>query len=174
MAYSALPQSAQPMLPTSPQAGASPLRPESVSHSATRRPAKSADATEMSIAATSGLLHFLILLVIISGLTCLYVWQANTIFAIRGETEVMTQEIRSLERQNVSLMLQYAPWDAPGYIEEESSLSGMVVGQVPVRVQLPRSDERQASASPDAEYGFPIRQLAAGLPGSLTVGSQPK
>ena len=174
MAYSALPQSAQNRIPAPPQAGMLPLRPESIPPYVAGHPVKRAGVSEPSVADTSSLLRFLILLVVISGLTCLYVWQANTISAIRGETQVMTVEIRSLERQNVALMLEYAPWDAPDYIDEESIQSGMVDGQSPVRVQLSGFNERQASTEADAEFGFPTRQLAAWLPGSLTLGSQPK
>jgi hypothetical protein len=174
MAYSAFPQSAQTMIPAPPQAGVFPLRPESVSQDAVGHPARRVGVSEPSAVDTSGLLRFLILLAVISGLTCLYVWQANTISAIRDETLVLSEEIRSLERQNVGLMLEYARWDAPDYIEEASNESGMVAGQAPVRVQLGGLSEQQAAAELDAEYSFPIRQLAAWLPGSLTVGSQPK
>ena len=163
MAYTTFPQSGQPMIPAPPQVGASPAR-----------PARRADATEPATAATSGLLRFLILLAVICGLTCLYVWQANSISSIRDETQSVLAEVQVLERQNVSLMLEYTHWDTPDYIEAESSQAGMVAGQTPVRVQLPESAEYQASASPDAEYAFPVRRLAAWLPGSPTIWSQSK
>lgn len=174
MAYSAVPQSGQNVIPTTPQAGVFPLRPESIPRGAAGHRPKRVGTSEPSVADTSGLLRFLILLVVISGLTCLYVWQANTIYAIRSETQIMTEEIRSLERQNVALMLEHARWDAPDYIEEESSQSGMVIGQAPVRVQLPRFSEPRAAAESDAEYGFSISQLTARLPGALTLGFQHK
>jgi hypothetical protein len=71
-------------------------------------------------------------------------------------------------------MVKYARWDAPDYIEEQSTESGMVTGQASVRVQLPGLNERQIEAKPDYEYGLPVKQLAAWLPGSLAYGSQPK
>jgi hypothetical protein len=172
MAYSAFPQSAQQMLPAPPQAGASPLRPEPVPHAANRRPARDAGIAEP--VATSGLLRFLILLTVICGLTCVYVWQANTISSIRYETQTVTTEIQTLERQNVGLMLEVASLDTPEYIEAKSNEAGMVAGQTPLRVQLPGPGARQAAASPDAEYDFPIKQMAAWLPGSSTIWSQPK
>jgi cytoskeletal protein RodZ len=174
MAYSALPQSTQEIIPVSPRAGASPMRRQPTSLVTSPRPARNAYAWETSTKATSRLLRFLILLVVISGLTCLYVWQANTISSINGETQAMTEEIGALERQNVSMMLEYTRWDAPGYIEAESSKSGMVVGPAPVRVQLPGVSEHQAAVGSSAENSTLIRQLAAWLPGSLAFGLQTK
>ncbi len=172
MAYSAFPQSAQEMIPSSPRAGASTTRPGSISRTASRRLADGAYASQTSATATSGLLRFLILLVVICGLTCLYVWQANSVSEISGRTHAMTEEIRALERQNVSLMLEYSRWDAPDYIEAESRKSGMVVGPAPVRVQLPGPSERQAAEGSETEHSAAIRQLAAWLPTSLTSGPQ--
>ena len=172
MAYSAIPKSAQQMIPALPQAGASPMRPQPISHAASRRPAKSTDAVQA--AATAGLLQFLIVLAAISGLTCLYVWQADTISAIRAETQVMTQQAQALERRNVSLMLECAGWDAPAYIEAESRGSDMMIAEEPIRVQLPELSERQAELRPDVENGTAMSKVAAWLPGSLTTGSQPK
>jgi hypothetical protein len=174
MAYSAFPQSAQQMIPTPPQAGTSPLRPEPATHAANRRPARNTDASEPTAAVTSGLLRFLILLAVICGLTCVYVWQADTISSIRYETQTVKTEIKTLERQNVSLMLEYATWDTPDYIEAKSNEAGMVAGQTPVRVQLPGSTARQAAASSDDDYAFPIGEVAAWLPGSPTIWSQQK
>ena len=148
------------------------MRPQPLSHAASRRPAKSSDAVQP--AATAGLLQFLILLAVISTLTCLYVWQANTIFAIRAETQAMTRQTQALERHNVSLMLEYARWDTPGYIEAVSNESGMTVAQEPIRVQLPKLSERQAKLSPDVEDSTAIGRVMAWLPGSLTLGSRPK
>jgi cytoskeletal protein RodZ len=172
MAYSAIPKSAQQMIPAPPRTEASPGRPEPISHAASRRPATSSVALQP--AATAGLLQFLILLAVISGLTCLYVWQADTISAIRVETQTMTQQAQALERRNVSLMLEYARWDEPGYIEVESSESGMMVAQEPIRVQLPELSERQAELRPEVGDSTAIGKVMAWLPGSLTFGSRPK
>jgi hypothetical protein len=172
MAYSAIPKSAQQMLPAPAPIGASAVRSEAVSSAALRRPVKSPDAVQPAHAA--GLLQFLILLAVFSALTCLYVWQANTILSIRAETQAMTRQTQALERRNVSLMLEYARWDTPGYIEEASSELGMMVAQEPIRVQLPALSERQAELGPDVEDGTPIGRVVAWWPGLLALGSQPK
>jgi hypothetical protein len=177
MAYNAFPRSAQERLPTPPPVGSLPARSEPISHTALRSsatvgvPRKGPVAgSDQAVAATSALLRFLILLVIISGLTCLYVWQANSISAIKGGTQIIMDEIQDLDRQNVSLMLEYSRWDAPDYIEAESRRSGMVTGQAPVRVPLPSSFQRGKAENGPTD---PISQLATWLPGSLSVGSQP-
>jgi hypothetical protein len=170
MAYNAFPRSAQEVMPAPPQAEASPKRRTQRQPTASSVLLRGAPGTsEPTVAAASALQRFLILLVIISGLTCLYVWQADTISAIKGNTQTMMDEIQDLERQNVTLMLEYSRWDAPSYIETESRNSGMVVGQAPIRVQLPSwSEGNQGGESPaDA-----VRKLAAALPGPLAVGSQ--
>jgi hypothetical protein len=174
MAYSTFSQSAKKTLAGQPHAGVFPLRPEPDSTPTIRRSDKSADAPETAITATSALLRFLILLVVISGLACLYVWQANTISSIRNETQAVSQKIRTVERQNVILMLEYAHFDTPGYIEAESSQAGMVTGQTPVRVQLPKWDEHQVVASQHGDPASPIRQLATWLPNSWAIWSEPK
>jgi uncharacterized protein (DUF58 family) len=125
-------------------------------------------------AATAGLLQFLILLAVLCGLTCLYVWQANTISAMRAETHLMMRQAQALERRNVGLMLEYTRWDAPGYIEAESNEAGMMVAQEPIRVQVPTLGERQAKLSPDVEDSTAIGGVVAWLPGPPILGSQAK
>ncbi len=178
MAYNAFPRSAQEMLPAPPKVGSLIARSEPISHSAPQQSASigipkrgTVAGSDQTVAAASALLRFLILLVILSGLTCLYVWQANSILAIKGRTQVMMGEIQDLDRENVRLMLEYSRWDAPSYIEEASSESGMVTGQVPLRVQLPASSQGSEGASGRAD---PISQFAALLPNSLTTRSEAK
>jgi hypothetical protein len=88
---------------------------------------------------TSGLLKFLSVLVIISGLTCLYVWQASTITAIENNTAAMCVELAELERRNVALMLQVAQWNAPSHIESQSQWQGMMPAPQPIYVAVPGS-----------------------------------
>jgi len=98
MAYSAIPKSAQQMIRLFHRRSI-PYAPSADLARRVTPPAKSTDAVQA--AATAGLLQFLIVLAAISGLTCLYVWQAETISAIRAETQVMTQQAQALERRNV-------------------------------------------------------------------------
>jgi hypothetical protein len=174
MAYSTFPQPAQPMIPAPPQAGISPLRPVPGSQVPAGRALRRAETSESATASTSGLLRFLILLAIICGLTCLYVWQANTISAIRDETQSLNAEVQVLERRNIDLMLEYAGWDRPDYIEAQSRQAGMVAGQIPVRVRLPELGEDRTVASTATEYSLRTGQLAAWVAASPMIWSQPK
>jgi hypothetical protein len=172
MAYDAFPRSAQELLPAPPQVGVASKRPTPRRPETSGAPARGSVSTaDQSVAAASALLRFLILLVTMCGLTCLYVWQANTISTIKNNTQIMIDEIQDLDRQNVNLMLEHSRWDAPAYIEAESSKSGMVVGQAPVRIRLPAWSQGDQGAEAQAD---PIRQLAATLPGSLSVNPQPR
>jgi hypothetical protein len=178
MAYNAIPRPAQEIMPAPAQFGTFSARAEAIPRPAMQGSAAvrvvhrgSGALSDQSVGATTALLRFLILLVVVSGLTCLYVWQANTISAIKGGTQMMLDEIQDLDRQNVHLMLEYSSWDAPGYIEAESSRSGMVTGQAPVRIQLPVESQPGEDANRRAD---PIRQIAALVVSSLTLGSNVK
>jgi hypothetical protein len=178
MAYNAISRPAQEMMAAPAPAGTLSARPEAIPRPARQDSAavrvthrESGALSNQAEGATTALLRFLILLVAICGLTCLYVWQANTISSIRGDTRIMLDDIQNLERQNVQLMLQYSPWDAPSYIEAESSGSGMVAGQVPVRIELPAEFQAGKDTSTHTD---PIRQIATLLVSSLTLGSRVK
>jgi hypothetical protein len=168
MAYSTFPQSTHPLTPRSPSGGALPRRFEPATRSGA---ARNPDASE-STAATTDVLRFLILLAILCGLACLYVWQANTISALREVTQTIRAEVKVIERQNVSLMLEYAQYDRPARIEAQSSQAGMVAGQTPVRVQLSGLTAYQAATSPETKYASSVWGLATTLPGSPIVWSQ--
>jgi hypothetical protein len=178
MAYNTVSRSVQEIVPAPPWIGTSPAPQNPALPTAPRRsvavgvaPRGSVAAPDQSVAATSALLRFLILLIIISGLTCLYVWQANTISAIKADTRSMVNDIRDLDRQNVNLMLAYSRLDSPGYIETESRRSGMLVGHAIERVAVPAWSQPVQDVKGRAD---PMRQSAALLPTSVTVGSRSK
>jgi len=91
----------------------------------------------LAVGPTSRLLKFLLGLIIISGLTCVYLWQASTISSIENETARMGAELAALERENSVLMLQVAQWNAPTYIENKAHKQGLVPAQQPLYVQVP-------------------------------------
>jgi hypothetical protein len=116
-------------------------------------------------------IRFLIFVVIICGLTCLYIWQAHTISVIRSDTDDTLAKMRDLEEENVRLMLDYARWDTPGWIETESNKAGMVVGQAPIRV--PIHDEPKTSGVSRGQGTLATSgQLGDLLPASLMARTQ--
>lgn len=90
-----------------------------------------------TVGSASGLMKFLGLLVLISGLTCLYLWQASTISSIERDTFKLNAEVEILEIENVDLMLQVQQWYAPAYVEGQARARGMVVVERQTYVELP-------------------------------------
>ena len=58
------------------------------------------------------LMQLTLIAVVISLLTCVYLWQSSALRDIQKDTRNTEQELTGLERQNVSLMLQVAQWNA--------------------------------------------------------------
>ena len=124
----------------------------------------------------SGFFHFLLILVLASGLTCLYVWQTTAISTIEHDTDVLHAGIRQIERENVALIVQVARWHAPGYVAQKAAEQGLVSGQSPLYVKLPAA----AAAVEHEPAGAALwRQLTGWMPtaktaeaGSLAFGAR--
>ena len=100
----------------------------------------------------SRLMKFVTVLVAISALTCVYVWQISTISDIDSATATIKAEAVEIERANAGLLLQVTQWNAPAYIEREAQLQGMAPGRQPVYVAVP--------------------EFTRGTPGARTTGDQ--
>ena len=85
----------------------------------------------------SRLMKFVTALVLISALTCIYVWQASTISDINKATAALKAEAFELERTNVGLAIDVVRWNAPGYVEGEARRQGMTPDQQPIYVAVP-------------------------------------
>ena len=96
------------------------------------------------------LMQLTLIAVVVSLLTCGYLWQSSSLRDIQKDTRQTERMLTELERQNVSLMLQVAKWNAPAYIEEKARREGMVPGQTPLAMQVPVS----AQAMPEARSGM--------------------
>ena len=125
----------------------------------------------LMVGPTSGLLKFLGLLGLISGLTCLYLWQASTISAIEQETAELRWEAVVMEIENVDLMLQLQQWYAPAYIEGEAQKLGMLPIERPIYIQLPA--ENHSTASPEQNRNMTAAVLWQQLTGWLQRPNQP-
>ncbi len=135
--------------------------------SAERQAASGILAPDRQVAGGSALLLFLIFLTVISGLICLYVWQAHEISVIRAETREMLTAADALERANVGLMLEYAGWVSPAYIEMQSNRMGLVTGHEAIRVSLPAPVEPRLPSGRGSDTF-----LGAWLPGMAPAGFQ--
>ena len=96
------------------------------------------------------LMQLTLIAVVISLLACVYLWQSSALRDIQKDTRNTEQELTGLERQNVSLMLQVAQWNAPAYIEDKARREGMVPGQTPLAMQVPN----YAKPAPQARSGM--------------------
>jgi len=92
------------------------------------------------------LMQLTLIAVVVSLLACAYLWQSSALRDIQKDTRQTEQELTDLERQNVSLMLQVAQWNAPAYIEEKARREGMVPGQTPLAMQVPNPAQRAPQA----------------------------
>jgi cell division protein FtsL len=97
---------------------------------------------------TTGLVRFLLVLVLASALTCVYVWQASTIAAVEHDTTRLRLRLAELERQNTSLMLQLAQWNAPAYIEAQARQQGMIPVRQPRYVSLEDVSDTLSDSQP--------------------------
>ena len=96
------------------------------------------------------LMQLTIIAVVVSLLTCGYLWQSSSLRDIQKDTRQTERMLTDLERQNVALMLQVAQGNAPAYIEEKARREGMVPGQTPLAMQVPN----YAQPAPQAHSGM--------------------
>jgi hypothetical protein len=101
----------------------------------------------LAVGSAAGLFKFFGMLVFISGLTCLYLWQASTISTIEYDTTKLAAKSEMLEIENVDLMRQVQQWFAPAYVEGKAIERGMVPIQTQTFVELPVMN--QPTATPE-------------------------
>jgi cell division protein FtsL len=93
---------------------------------------------------TSELVRFILVLAVVCGLTCVYVWQTSTITDIRDETVALQEKLDDLEQDNLELTLQLTPLEDPAYIEAEADKLGLASDRSAIVVEA-------ASVPPPAE-----------------------
>ncbi len=85
----------------------------------------------------SWLIRFLLVLSMVCGITCVYVWQVSVVQDIRRQTVTMQAELDRIEQDNVSLMLDLVPLESPAYVEAQAKRLGLGLGRMPIYVELP-------------------------------------
>jgi hypothetical protein len=83
------------------------------------------------------LFRYLLLLCVIYGVACIYVWQRSSVEEMDRRTQDYQEQIRYLEEDNVKLMLQVAALNAPGYVRSVAVAQGMVPVQNVAYIQAP-------------------------------------
>ena len=80
--------------------------------------------------------RYVLLVVILSALGCVYLWQVNVITHFRQETWKMHAETVEIEGSNAVLMEQLARWESPSRIEQAASAAGWRRADTPMYVQV--------------------------------------
>jgi hypothetical protein len=107
---------------------------------------------------------------VVSLLACIYLWQSSALCDIQNDTWETEHKLTEMERQNVSLMLQVAKWNAPAYIEEKARREGMVPGQTPLAMQVPNPAQPAPRArSSTSEVVSRWQQIISHLPRPAAV-----
>ena len=90
--------------------------------------------------------RYVLMVVILSALGCIYLWQVNVITDLRQKTWRMHAKTVEVEGANSVLMLQLARWESPSRIEQAASAAGWRRVATPTYVQVPPADEALTSS----------------------------
>jgi hypothetical protein len=89
--------------------------------------------------------RYVLMVVILSALGCIYLWQVNVITDLRQRTWRMRAQTVEVEGANSVLMQQLARWESPSRIEQAASAAGWRRVATPTYVQVPSPDEAMTS-----------------------------
>jgi len=89
--------------------------------------------------------RYVLMVVILSALGCIYLWQVNVITDLRQKTWRMRAQTVEVEAANSVLMQQLARWQSPSHIEQAATAAGWRRVDAPTYVQIPPSDEALTS-----------------------------
>lgn len=124
---------------------------------------------------TSGLIRLTAILVVVSALTCVYLWQASQVAALNSKIVTVRAQTAKVEREYAQLILDVAKWCSPAYIEQKAAEMGLVVRSLATRVAVPGATEAPQPATPDlTASGGLWERLRSWLPRSVgaSVGVQ--
>jgi hypothetical protein len=89
--------------------------------------------------------RYVLMVVILSALGCIYLWQVNAITDLRQRTWRMRAQTVEVEGANSVLMQKLARWESPSRIEQAASAAGWRRVATPTYVQVPSSNEALTS-----------------------------
>jgi hypothetical protein len=89
--------------------------------------------------------RYVLMVIILSALGCIYLWQVNVITDLRQRTWIMRDQTVEIEGTNAVLMQQLARWESPSRIEQAASAAGWRRVGTPTYVQVPSPDEALTS-----------------------------
>jgi hypothetical protein len=130
--------------------------------SGTLTPGRLSDWRTISTRQAALVRRYVFLVVVLSALGCLYLWQINVITDLRQQTKKLRVQAESLEGGNASLMEQLTRWESPAYIEQQALSAGWRPADAPIYVQLPSASQAVADVTPADST---IARLATAPPG---------
>jgi hypothetical protein len=101
----------------------------------------------------SWLLHFLILIIAGSVITCVFIWQANAINDLKANTAQLGRAAARFEQENAALMVELAALDSPAVVESEALRRGLTAHNPPAIAVAPIE-------SPDQEVAVAAQSIA--------------
>jgi hypothetical protein len=100
--------------------------------------------------------RYVLLVVILSALGCVYLWQINVITDLRQRTWKMHADTQEIEGMNAVLMQQLAQWESPSHIDQAARAAGWQRVGAPAYVEVqslaetPINDVQQIASTQDA------------------------
>ncbi|MCX7707848.1 MAG: septum formation initiator family protein [Anaerolineae bacterium] len=108
---------------------------------------------QRSLHAEINLARYLLFVLVICALACVYYWQASEMRKLQEETAALEEKAYLLEQENIRLAGQLAQWSSPAYVEKRMREEGYIPAPMVLRVQLP-------SSSMPGSDSQPMRQVA--------------
>jgi hypothetical protein len=84
--------------------------------------------------------RYVLLVIFLSALGCVYLWQVNVITDLRQKTGKMRDQTEEIEGTNAVLMQQLAQWASPSRIDQAARAAGWQRVDAPMYVQVPSSE----------------------------------
>lgn len=103
---------------------------------------------QRSLRAEVNLARYLLFVLVICALACVYYWQASELRGLQKETAKLERQAHLLEQENIRLAEQLARWSSPAYVEKRMREEGYTSAQVVLRVQLPASSAPRSDSRP--------------------------
>jgi hypothetical protein len=89
--------------------------------------------------------RYVLMVVILSALGCIYLWQVNVITDLRQATWKMRAQTEEIEGSNAMLMEQLARWESPSHIDQAATAAGWRRADAPMYVQVSSTTEALVS-----------------------------
>ena len=115
----------------------------------------------------STLVRYVLVVICVCAVGCLYLWQTSTMAEIGRQTRALEAEAARLEAETSFLMGQLAQWYSPAYIDQRSQELGLTRKIEPIYVKIQPAAMAEIQ---DAETASLAQRLVGMLPGLGPLG----